>query len=206
MKCPKCGYNSFEHLSACKKCNADLTAYKDSLGIRAVVLPAFLQQQAQTAPVPPAAIEPEGVSDELFSWDIADDTAAATEPMTFDPVVAPGEDPPASPGDFSFSFDDLPESSFASEADSSPAPAGSQVGDELTSFAGMLETIDREVPAPALADEFSFGDLEGFEKVDIFADDAKQKESTASHAPSDPDDFDALFRDEENPGNKETER
>ena len=44
MKCPKCGYHSFEFLDACKKCKADLTAFKTTHKITAVILPA-------TAPV-----------------------------------------------------------------------------------------------------------------------------------------------------------
>jgi hypothetical protein len=197
MKCPKCGYNSFEHLSACKKCHADLAAHKDSLGIRALVLPAFLQQ---AAPAPPAAVMPKDVSDDLFSWDIADNTAAGDGPVPFDLVVAPGGELLADSGNISFTFDDLPDSASTPGPGSPPAAGGNAVGDELTSFAGMLETIDREIPAPVTPDEFTFDDLEGFEKVDFFAEDARQKETMASRPPSDPDDFDALFSDEEKPG------
>lgn len=28
MKCPKCGYHSFDHLDSCKKCNNDLVEHK----------------------------------------------------------------------------------------------------------------------------------------------------------------------------------
>ncbi|MCK8602001.1 hypothetical protein [Desulfoferrobacter suflitae] len=33
MRCPKCGYNSFDYLSHCKKCNADLTGIRQELGM-----------------------------------------------------------------------------------------------------------------------------------------------------------------------------
>ncbi len=36
MKCPKCGYHSFDHLDACKKCREDLRPHKAKLGISAV--------------------------------------------------------------------------------------------------------------------------------------------------------------------------
>ncbi|AJE04585.1 hypothetical protein [Geobacter pickeringii] len=39
MKCPKCGYNSFEFLDTCKKCNHDLAGFKLNHGIRAIVAP-----------------------------------------------------------------------------------------------------------------------------------------------------------------------
>ncbi|MFZ3209224.1 MAG: hypothetical protein WA140_10375 [Geobacteraceae bacterium] len=34
MKCPKCGYNSFEFLDNCKKCGGDLGTFKKSFGLR----------------------------------------------------------------------------------------------------------------------------------------------------------------------------
>ncbi|MBI4377860.1 MAG: hypothetical protein HY578_02055 [Nitrospinae bacterium] len=33
MKCPKCGYVSFEYLDQCKKCGRDLSQFKSSLGV-----------------------------------------------------------------------------------------------------------------------------------------------------------------------------
>jgi hypothetical protein len=36
MKCQKCGYVSFDHLSQCKKCGGDLTAARGLLGFSAV--------------------------------------------------------------------------------------------------------------------------------------------------------------------------
>lgn len=47
MKCPKCGFNSFEFLDSCKKCGSALTPFKQDLGIRAVVLP------SRRSPAPP---------------------------------------------------------------------------------------------------------------------------------------------------------
>jgi len=38
MKCPKCGYNSFDHLDSCKKCGKDLTEHKARFNIRSVLL------------------------------------------------------------------------------------------------------------------------------------------------------------------------
>jgi uncharacterized RDD family membrane protein YckC len=33
MKCPKCGYNSFDHLESCKKCGGDLAQFKAEHGL-----------------------------------------------------------------------------------------------------------------------------------------------------------------------------
>jgi hypothetical protein len=35
MKCPKCGYVSFEYLDACRKCGRDLSQFKAAVGIAA---------------------------------------------------------------------------------------------------------------------------------------------------------------------------
>ncbi len=35
MKCPKCGFVSYDHLSECKKCGADLAAVREGLGFSA---------------------------------------------------------------------------------------------------------------------------------------------------------------------------
>ena len=56
MKCPKCGYNSFEHLDDCKKCGQDLTAHKAKFNLRGF----FSAGQA----APPAA--PEATMDEAL--------------------------------------------------------------------------------------------------------------------------------------------
>ena len=37
MKCPKCGFNSFEYYDNCKKCFSDLTGYKVTYGLKEIV-------------------------------------------------------------------------------------------------------------------------------------------------------------------------
>ncbi len=54
MKCPKCGYNSFEYLDSCRKCGTDLAAHKKSFRIRPLILP----HEAGRAPVAAAAAAP----------------------------------------------------------------------------------------------------------------------------------------------------
>lgn len=197
MKCPKCGYNSFEYLAACKKCSADLSSYKDSLGIRPVILPAFapaaaaLLPEEEPAPAPAAAAE-------MFSWDAPAESAPAAEPLPFTAVAAPPEPAPADA--FAFSFDDLPAANAPAPA-AAPAPSAWDApvapAADTTSFAGLLESIDREEPAPELPDAFSFDGLEGFETVDVAAPAAPAHDETAAAAPGGLDDLDKLFSEEE---------
>lgn len=46
MKCPKCGYTSFDYLQNCKKCGADFTEVKTRYNLRSILFP--------NAPVKPA--------------------------------------------------------------------------------------------------------------------------------------------------------
>lgn len=68
MKCPKCGYHSFEYLDTCKKCQANLNAFKTTHKIvpviapRATAAPSNLSSQAS----PPAAAQPLGQDDFLI--------------------------------------------------------------------------------------------------------------------------------------------
>ncbi len=39
MKCPKCGYHSFDHLDSCKKCNHDLVEHKAKFNLRGFFSP-----------------------------------------------------------------------------------------------------------------------------------------------------------------------
>ena len=39
MKCPKCGYHSFEYLDTCKKCGTGLNEHKAKYNIRGLTMP-----------------------------------------------------------------------------------------------------------------------------------------------------------------------
>jgi uncharacterized OB-fold protein len=49
MRCPKCGYISFDHLEKCLKCKKDISAVSDTLqgGVLHVASPVFLNLQSQ---------------------------------------------------------------------------------------------------------------------------------------------------------------
>lgn len=194
MKCPKCGYNSFEHLASCKKCKADLSETKQRLGISPVTLPAFLAPAMEPSehPTAPEATEP---ADDMFSWEITEGNVSGGEPLPFGPMAGDaGLKEEADAGfpaaDDGFSFNDAAE-----------LPAGQQAvstaRDDMTSFAGMLETIDRELPVPDPLEGFSFDTPEETKKDDIFSEDAERKKPVT-------DDFDDLFSDDEKTGGGET--
>ncbi len=49
MKCPKCGYNSFDHLDSCKKCGQGLAEHKEKFSLRGFFSPG---KPTATAPEP----------------------------------------------------------------------------------------------------------------------------------------------------------
>lgn len=193
MKCPKCGYNSFEIHDTCKKCANDLTSYKDIHGLKSIVLPLETRTimaeklMAEKAPDEQAAVVDTPV--DMFSFDIpeAETTADAGTFSKNDPFDFGNE--PASPSlggdDFSFgkeqlsaqakaeedAFADLLESSSKEKNDapsaSQPAVTGTQDGLELSNFSwdDTPDTVPGEAAKP-VEDDFNslFGDTDGTAK------------------------------------------
>jgi hypothetical protein len=121
MKCPKCGFNSFEYHDVCKKCSSDLTGYKQAHSILAIVLPkearealATSRQMADTAETDQATHVPETHAD-MFTFDLPEDEAAAPEaapaadynPFNFD--EQPAAPAHQAPTDFSLDEEGTPE-------------------------------------------------------------------------------------------------
>lgn len=131
MKCPKCGFNSFEFLDNCKKCSSDLTGFKQSHGIRAIVIPfpaaasAAVETGAVTTAAALAAHSP-AAAEETFTWE------------------APPQAPIPNPGDDIFSDLDL---GFS-------APPKAEPAEETFSF--ELEPTAEAEPAVAAAEEPGF--------------------------------------------------
>jgi hypothetical protein len=98
MKCPKCGFNSFEYYDICKKCSVDLTGYKQTYSISSLVLPQgakaalaaeFRSNENSTAVM---HIAPE-MHDDIFSFDLPDVSThsanqPASDPFNFDEPVS----------------------------------------------------------------------------------------------------------------------
>ena len=188
MKCPKCGYNSFEYHDACTKCSNDLTGYKVTYGLTAIVLPqaarssmaaAFTAETAAGNQAPEAEVE---ATTDMFSFDLPDedasDPAVTASNNPFDFTEEPGADKPEGFGNFS--FDD--------EQKSAQAKA------EEDAFADLLESTSQEgdagvAPAPAAA----AGSPGEFDLNNFSWDDTPATPTTAETKPE--DDFNSLFGD-----------
>lgn len=79
MKCPKCGYNSFDHLDSCKKCNTDLSEHKVKFNLRGFFFP---DHKAATVSAPPPETEEDSAEAEQpdddtvdFGFDFLDEDA-----------------------------------------------------------------------------------------------------------------------------------
>jgi hypothetical protein len=123
MKCPKCGYNSFENYDKCPKCLNDLTGYKATHGLKAMALPLAARTEMARSMAPEAGAdnnpaEDADMSSDIFSFDF-DENGQGADQGASDPVL-----------DF-FNFDE--------PADSSP-----QAKDKENAFTGILETTPQK--------------------------------------------------------------
>lgn len=194
MKCPKCGYNSFDYLDSCKKCGKDLAEFKQRFGIKSVLFPGAS-----------AAVAAHQIEDEDLLAAEASELAAATAPgaVNVSGVAATTLEPPVNdPAGDDFGFDFMGESS--EEEDLSfdelfeEAP---QEDDMEESLEAPKETGSTEASAPQ-ENDFAFDvpeadeELEddfGFDAEDVAdaeADDsAPGKPKGSVEGPSDPFDL-----------------
>jgi hypothetical protein len=186
MKCPKCGFNSFEYYDTCKKCSSDLIAYKQTYSIASLVLPfeAIEKLSADFRSADTSSGQEEDVSevhDDIFSFDLPEDSSqvaaeAADDPFSFTETSSDTEQS----GSTNFAedvFANLLESSPQVEDSPFTAPKEMPVANP-----GVLPTTDS---APGTG-EF---DLESFSWDDTPAVSAGSKSDEAV------DDFDSLFGD-----------
>lgn len=181
MKCPKCGYNSFEYYDRCKKCSDDLIGYKQVFNITPLILPLesrellaaeFKSSQKLAAQVD----ETPDSHDDIFSFDL---------PETPTPDAASGDDP--------FNFDEPINIDNATKGNASEEDT---FGDLLEATSQMDEspfagTKTASVPIPSAKHSTPPGefDLESFSWDETTAADIAP-DSTESD-----NDFDSLFGD-----------
>lgn len=82
MKCPKCGYHSFDYLDSCKKCGQVLAEHKEKYNLRGFISPGTLVAGV-TEPVIDDSYEEEDATEEGsidFGFDFLDDEARVGEP------------------------------------------------------------------------------------------------------------------------------
>jgi hypothetical protein len=117
MKCPKCGYNSFEFLDNCKKCGAESVSFKKDMRIKPVVFtsnrnPTAAPLTADNAGFDDAAPQASSSTDEeSFSWEppSADNTVQSDEPFDGFDLDFIKTDTDTDEPDFSFDGDPLTE-------------------------------------------------------------------------------------------------
>jgi predicted nucleic acid-binding Zn-ribbon protein len=196
MKCPKCGFNSFEYYDSCKKCSGDLIAFKAIHSVTSLVLPLEAKEKLveeyrsaehdteQTAD----AVESH---DDIFSFDLPGESFASADrnddPFNFDEPAPDATLVPAQkPDDDVFaelleSTSHADESSFGTSTISSSAPEAKPA--ESSSTAGEY-------------------DLDSFSWDESPAGTVVTDSTVASDATAAPDDFDSLFGDMKEPGSK----
>ncbi|MDD2581626.1 MAG: hypothetical protein PHR66_06505 [Desulfuromonadaceae bacterium] len=183
MKCPKCGYNSFECYDRCNKCSEDLTGYKQTYNIASLVLP-YETREKLASGYHSAQSETERTSDtteahdDIFSFNLPDDSPIESEqqnvdPFNFDePVTSLNQTNNVKNEDDVFA--DLLEST--SQADESPftashaaaAPVAPKVTEsssgpgefDLDSFS-WDDTSDETAAAGSKEDDYNFDSLFG---------------------------------------------
>jgi predicted nucleic acid-binding Zn-ribbon protein len=188
MKCPKCGYNSFEFYDSCKKCANDLTGYKATYGLTAIVLPLEARTAMAEALLADTALsdqspEVDNEQVDMFSFDIPDDVARtkADDPFNFaDEPIAP----PHTGGAFTF--------------DEGQQLAQAKADEDA--FADLLEATSQKEVAPSAAADPTINS--GESGLSSFSwDDTPNDAATGSAKPTD-DDFDTLFGDLDDPTKK----
>lgn len=169
MKCPKCGYTSFESYDSCRKCSVDLTEFKQTYGLTPVILPPSLcaSLAAELEGSRPSAGETASDnSADMFSFDLPTEQAAApvataAPAFSFDtPSAAAQNDPFASLVETapkaskpaaaaggqgyelnSFSWDDTP---TPNQADNAAAAGAKTEDDDFNSLFGDLSSSDKK--------------------------------------------------------------
>lgn len=182
MRCPKCGYTSFDHLESCKKCGKDLVEFKERFGITSVLFPGQLISA--------------NVEGEDYSTDVADAAVmaatATTSSVVAESAVSDTTSKPSENDDFGFdfmgdsaedddlSFDELfeeaPEDEDIEETIEGPKD---QAAEEAEDFSFDLPEEDAELDSdfgfdPAdEEDGFSFADDEPEDEVQGSEEDPK---------------------------------
>ena len=178
MRCPKCGYNSFDHLDSCKKCGKDLVEFKQRYGIRSVLFPGEMKRpgleseaafdvETADAAVTAATAAAGATASAAVSEPVADAAVSDSDDFGFDFMGDSTEE-----DDLSFDelFEEAPEDEDVEE--SIEGPSGQAKEDQGEEFSFDLPEDDSELendfgfdPGETLDegaedDDFSFNDDE----------------------------------------------
>ncbi|WP_303722476.1 RDD family protein [Malonomonas rubra] len=208
MRCPKCGYNSFDHLDSCKKCGKDLTEHKQKFGIVSVLFP------GQMKPAGQIAAEEESIVEEVVAAATPAVAAAVAEGITrataedLSVTDKPAATETSERDEFGFdfmsdseededlSFDELFEEAPVDEdvEESLPSPEAEDEGDDEFSF-DIGSTEESTDDASELEDDFGFDPRKEASEVRETVNSSRDNEGNLSF------DSDTIeFEDNEEPG------
>ncbi len=182
MRCPKCGYNSFDHLDSCKKCGKDLTEHKARFNIRSILLSEMPLEATSTVAeeavaaataVPDVAIDDfaaggGGDADDFgfdFMGDSEDEENLAFDEL-FEEVPTEDEVEETLPAPDAAAAEGSTDEAQVPEPESPEAETAEQIFDEpeLDEPIPLDQELAAEEPATRLeeatADDFSFDDTE----------------------------------------------
>ncbi|HIJ80216.1 MAG TPA: hypothetical protein HPP76_00740 [Desulfuromonadales bacterium] len=201
MKCPKCGYNSFESYDVCKKCSGDLSAYKQTYGITPVVLSLAAREKLaedlrSTSEYAEQSSDVGEPHDDMFAFDLPEEPATEV-PRSSDPFKS--DDP--------FNFDDDP-----MDIEQTQTTTTTVVASDADPFADLLESTSQpdatlfsapQTATPgesvsAAAPQSTPGEFD----LENFSWDDTPAETAQGGAENAPDDFDSLFGETAESGTK----
>jgi hypothetical protein len=133
MKCPKCGYVSYDYLDACRKCSVDLVEFKTAIHLE-VIRPGDLDLSAVLA----GQAEKMGHAS-AYSLDHIDDDFFSAQTMLVDRPQPPDEE--AEEFDISLD-DDLPETASRTSA----ATGSSAAAADRDAFVSFEEDEGEDIP------------------------------------------------------------
>lgn len=164
MKCPKCGFTSFDFLENCKKCGQDLQGHKTKFGLRSLIFPKIGGGQAAAEEIsePAAATAAAAGESTDFGFDFMGEETEATATETDAAAAAPRADE-VEEDDFSFTAEEeaADDFDFAAEGDDAFEFAEAEEDDAEDDFDfGEEETavVDGDDDDAEENDEFAFAD------------------------------------------------
>jgi len=183
MRCPKCGYNSFDHLDSCKKCGKDLVEFKRSFGIKSVLFPGQVSSDDGAKEAELESIGADAAVAAVTGVAAATATAAVVNGAGDEPTAAgaDGDDfgfdfmgDSTEDDDLSFDelFEEAPEDEDIEETIEAPKEAAEENAESGDDFAFDLPDeeadleddfgigADEEADTSATEDNFSFDDEE----------------------------------------------
>ncbi len=167
MRCPKCGYNSFDHFDSCKKCGNDLILFKQNYGIKSVLFPGEMS---------PVEISAEAETDATTA-----DVAVAAATATTAPKPAETAPQSSDPDSDDFGFD------FMGDTEEDDDLSFDELFEEAPEDEDIEETIEgpkATAEEPELDDDFGFDpdDESDGEAGSDFSFDDEESESTENSA------------------------